>query len=666
MSKLFSFQKLTISLFCTLLLSFTSFGQSGDLQNDLTESFKKFKTVRLNNQTTLQKAKAGTSLTIPTAEKNYQLTLIPSDLRAPQFFAEDTSTKGVQTLPKNDVTTFKGVIVGEKKSEVRLTIDGAKIEGYFFAGDDKFFIEPAKNYSLMANEKDYVVYRPEDSLKSNGFSCNSELVEKIERGKNFVVSNSLENVQSLRVLKLATDADFEYVNELGGAVQANSEILSVLNMVEGLYKNELNLSIKVVFQHTWSVQDSFIGTNVTTLLSSFKTYWNTNYPFADYPRDAAHLFSAKPNVLSQGYATVGAVCVSPVAAYGISGRIDWEPGKFLVTAHELGHNIGANHVDATQSCDKTLMNASLGGDTPLRFCSYSLAEVNSFTNLNGICLTAKNSARLDFDGDSKADISVFRPSNGVWYITNSGSSSFNFVQFGQNGDKMVPADYDGDGKTDLAIYRNGIWYELKSSTNTFDVVYFGASTDIPAPADFDGDGKADVAVFRPAEGVWHRLLSSRGNSYSPVPFGAAGDVPVPADFDGDGKADVNVFRPSNGSWYRLNSTGGFAGVQFGQAGDKPLIGDFDGDGKSDVAVYRPSNGGWYILKSSTGGFSATTFGLSTDIPAPADFDGDGKADISVFRPSDGVWYRFNSSNNSFAATQFGGATDTPIPAYYGQ
>ncbi len=667
MAKLFSFQKVGSSLFCILFFSFLAFGQNGDLQNELGGSFKKFKVIRLNNQTMLEKAEAGSSITIPTTGKNYQLNLTPRDLRVPQYYAEDTSAAGVRRLEKSDVTTFKGKVAGENNSEVRLTIDGTKIEGYFFTDSDKFFIEAAKNYAASADAKDFVVYRAEDLLQSKSFTCNSELVEKIERGKEVAAAQNTDGLQTVKVLKMATDADYEYVAALGGAAQANNEILSVLNMVEGVYENELNVSIRVVFQHTWSTPDAYVGTNLTTLLSSFKNYWNANYSFAQYPRDAAHLFSAKPNVLSQGYATVGAVCGNPAEAYGVSGRIDWEPGKFLVTAHEIGHNLGATHVDAAQSCDNTLMNATLSGATPLNFCSYSRTEISNYTSVNGSCLIAKNSARLDFDGDSKADIAVFRPLDGVWYITNSGNNSFNFVQFGQMGDKPVPADYDGDGRTDIAIYRGGVWYRLKSSTNTFDAVYFGTAADLPAPADFDGDGKADVAVFRPSDGVWHRLLSATGNSYSAVQFGTNGDLPVPADFDGDGKADVNIFRPSNGGWYRLNSgNGAFFGIQFGQFGDKPLIADFDGDGKSDVAVFRPSNGGWYILKSGSGAFSATSFGLSTDIPTPADYDGDGKADISVFRPSDGYWYRFNSSNNAFAASQFGSVRDIPVPSYYVQ
>ena len=668
MSQLFSFQKIGISLFCVLVFSLSAFGQNGNLQNDLSNSFKKFKVVRLNNQTVLERAESGSSLVISTAEKNFELTLTPWDLRSPRYRAEDTTAKGIRALEEDKVTTFKGKIAGENNSEVRLTIDNTKIEGYFFTESDKFFIESAKKYSSLANAKDFVVYRAEDLLKPDSFTCDSDLAEKIERGKELVATHGIESVQSSRVMEIATEADFEYVTELGGAARANNEILSVLNMVEGVYATEFNLSIRVVFQHTWSTRDSYTGANTELLLTSFKNYWNVNYPFADYPRDTAHLFSAKPNVLSQGFAYVGAVCSTPASAYGLSGRIDWEPGKFLVTAHEIGHNLGGNHVDATQSCDNSLMNSVLSGSTPLKFCSYSRTEISNYTNTNNSCLISQqSSARLDFDGDSKADIAVFRPANGVWYITNSGNNSFNFVQFGQLGDKPVPADYDGDGKTDGAVYRNGIWYRLKSSTNTFDTVYFGVPTDIPTPADFDGDGKTDVAVFRPAEGVWHRLVSGNGNAYSAVQFGANGDVPVPADFDGDGKADINVFRPVNGGWYRLNSNNGaFSAVQFGQIGDKPLIGDFDGDRKADIAVFRPLNGGWYILNSRNGAFSATAFGFSTDIPTPADYDGDGKSDISVFRPSGGYWYRFNSSNNSFAAVQFGNVSDMPVPSYYVQ
>ena len=272
----------------------------------------------------------------------------------------------------------------------------------------------------------------------------------------------------------------------------------------------------------------------------------------------------------------------------------------------------------------------------------------------GKCLLRTSRTPFDFDGDGKSDISVFRPSNGAWYLQQS-ASGFTGSQFGISTDKLVPADYDGDGKTDIAVYRAGIWY-LQRSAAGFTGISFGDSGDIPQPADFDGDGKAEIAVFRPSNGTWY-VLNLATNQFNAYQFGASTDKPVVGDYDGDGKADYAVYRPSNGTWYLQRSSAGFTGMQFGDSNDKPVAADYDGDGKTDIAVFRPSNGTWYLQRSQFG-FTGVQFGISTDLPTPADYDGDGKADIAVFRT--GTWYLLRSTSG-FTGVQFGAATDKPVP-----
>jgi CubicO group peptidase (beta-lactamase class C family) len=276
--------------------------------------------------------------------------------------------------------------------------------------------------------------------------------------------------------------------------------------------------------------------------------------------------------------------------------------------------------------------------------------------------TTSQTTRFDFDGDSKADVSVFR--NGNWYIQGSGSG-FSGRNWGFATDILAPADFDGDGRTDIAVFRDGNWYSINSSDEAIKSTQFGSPGDQPVPSDYTGDRKADIAVFRPSNGTWY-WLDSATNQFNGVQFGATGDKPIIGDFDGDGKSDLAVTRVTDGNlnWYWMeSSTNQFRAVQWGFATDIAAPADFDGDGKTDVSVFRPSNGNWYRLNSGQNNqLFAIQFGQNGDVPVAADYDGDGKADVAVFRS--GNWYRSNSSNGAFFGQQFGITEDKPIPSAF--
>ncbi len=274
-----------------------------------------------------------------------------------------------------------------------------------------------------------------------------------------------------------------------------------------------------------------------------------------------------------------------------------------------------------------------------------------------------------------ADLAIWRPSTGYWWVMKPDGNIQAQVGWGVNGDKMVQGDYDGDGKTDFSVFRpatassSAVWWILRSATldTAYYSVPFGGVEDIPAQADFDGDGRTDIAIYRPSTGVWFIQQSSNGANIYPQ-FGNNSDIPVAADYDGDGRADLAVWRDSGAVFYSSNSSNGQTQTHnFGLAGDLPVCADYDGDGKADIAVWRSSNATWYVKQSTTGNTVPTQWGIGTDKTVQNDYDGDGKVDIATWRTTGsdvGKWYIKNSSDNSTRTVQWGQSGDTPVPAFY--
>jgi hypothetical protein len=277
----------------------------------------------------------------------------------------------------------------------------------------------------------------------------------------------------------------------------------------------------------------------------------------------------------------------------------------------------------------------------------------------------------DVDSDARSDLTVWRPSSGVWYsLLSKSPGSYTSTKWGTSGDKVVPEDYDGDGKMDVAVWRpsNGVWYIRPSGATGYAATSWGTNGDAPVSGDYDRDGKVDIAVWRLSNGTWYVRPSGSPGTYTATNWGVNTDIPVPGDYDGDGNADVAIFRPGTGVWYIRKSsvTGSYTSTAWGTSSDIPVPGDYDADGKTDIAVWRSATGVWYIRPSSTTGYTATSWGTNGDTPVSGDYDGDGKADVTVWRSSNGTWYiKPSGTPGSYTARKWGIAGDMPISSLTG-
>ena len=233
----------------------------------------------------------------------------------------------------------------------------------------------------------------------------------------------------------------------------------------------------------------------------------------------------------------------------------------------------------------------------------------------------------DYNGDGLLDFAVFARSKWEIYLSDAPSAfSTRFrakeyekveLSWGFHWAFPTPADYDGDGVTDIAVYhqRHRTWHIVFSSGD-FNFakasmkikehgvrVDWGDGLDVPVIGDYNGDGRADLALFQEGtektQAKWkvYYLSDSEGKKRKArvIEFGLEGDVPVPADYDCDGRTDIAVYRESRKRWYIRFGKKKIKEISWGIEGAEPIVGDYDRDGCADPAFYQ--DGKWKILAS---------------------------------------------------------------------
>jgi hypothetical protein len=225
----------------------------------------------------------------------------------------------------------------------------------------------------------------------------------------------------------------------------------------------------------------------------------------------------------------------------------------------------------------------------------------------------------DLNGDGRDDAFVYNKSTGRWYrcisqpdngfaYTNTGAWSPNW--------SIYTGDFNADGRADLFLYNatsdanaGRTYRALSNADETFtfiagDFVWFNAWT--ITPGDFNGDGRTDLHLYR-ADGQWYRVFfDPAGTRFEGGGFWSTGWTMTRADFNGDRRTDLFVYNPTTGRWYVVISEANGTVSYYGGAvnwspGWQIHVTDVNVDGLADLVLYNPTDGRWYQAVTQTPG-----------------------------------------------------------------
>ncbi len=320
--------------------------------------------------------------------------LQPHSYRSENFRVIEIGEDGVRReIPAPAPRTYRGF-----STDGTATIIGSLFDAGFGGqvireGRETWDVQPLSMAAPVIDEGTYLVYNTTDSLPT-GHTCAGAVIEEDHLAQPDVNAGAGQRSSFLE-LELVMDCDYQFYSiDNGSSTSATiADTENIIGGVSGVYERDLNITcvINEIIVRTSSASNPYTTNNPETLLDQVRSEWlgtgGTN------PRDLLHMFTGR-NISGGtiGIAWLGATC-STNLGYGLSeSRFTSNyNNRVALTAHEMGHNLNAQHCSGG-SC--YIMCAGLGGcggisPPGVTGAGFGASSINTITNYasNRPCLT---------------------------------------------------------------------------------------------------------------------------------------------------------------------------------------------------------------------------------------------------------------------------------------
>ena len=356
---------------------------------------------------------------------------------------EDEMAFGV---PAADIALFKGHVVGEAESWAYLAVTDERSYGIVhIRSGEEYLLVPVPQRIANGDAANHLVYERHSAFAGAPPGEPFCHVKSEHSPAPINLPELPEGALPQRILWLAIDSDWEYRNLFTSVNEAISYTIALLGAIHVIYERDLNVNLYLSYLRIWDTpNDPWTAGNTDLALNELIAWWE--FTMTGVCRDVAHFCSGKP--LGGGLAWQNQMCT--VLAYGVSGEMtgnqplppplsgpsNWD---LIVVAHEVGHNLGADHTHCYDPPVDTC--AGQGFDCP----HPQACQQGTLMSYCHLCAGGESNIDLVFHPTSIADIQLDVALSCLRYANDPTYVSFAGVPCQETGTVLLPYRTVGAG-----------------------------------------------------------------------------------------------------------------------------------------------------------------------------------------------------------------------------